>query len=172
MLKRKLWSKPPGRPDPPDFASPLPLSAVKKRDQETQVSCAEQCPHSRLATSFLLASSSQIERRHKDNLAAHLSSKGAASGTSAEEYQKYAERLILASAQGDVEGVLLCLSKSVNVTTSTTKRRCIGPPRTATRISRSCCSNGGAASRARTSTARRHCTTWRRAGTPRLWRFY
>lgn len=101
---------------------------IKANNGTTPYQCAQIQGHETIAQTLLKAGASNtlilepsysdlngIERRHKDNLATHLSGKGAASGTSAEEYQKYAERLILASAQGDIEGVLLCLSKGVNV---------------------------------------------------------
>jgi ankyrin repeat protein len=101
---------------------------IKANNGTTPYQCAQIQGHEAIAHTLLKAGASNtlipepshsdlngIERRHKDNFATHLSSKSAASGTSAEEYQKYAECLILASAQGDVEGVLLCLSKGVSV---------------------------------------------------------
>lgn len=68
-----------------------------------------------------------IEKRHADIFATHLTSQErlkksqpikSLSGqvVTAEEYQRHCERLILAAGQGDVEGVLLCLSKGVSIT--------------------------------------------------------
>ncbi|KAG8527048.1 uncharacterized protein KY384_008477 [Bacidia gigantensis] len=101
---------------------------IKANHGITPHQCAQMQGHQRITNMLLEAGASDtlipesvlsdtysIRRRHKDNLATRLSGKNATSDASAGEYKKYAERLILASAQGDMEGVLLCLNKGVSV---------------------------------------------------------
>ena len=65
-----------------------------------------------------------VQIRHMQNARTYLSGKGAniktvetytGQDSPIENAQRYAERFILAAAQGDIEGVLLCLSKGVKV---------------------------------------------------------
>ena len=64
---------------------------------------------------------SDIETRHRHNIVDRKRDSAAQSRTlsgdtiSGDEYKRYSERLILAGRLGDIEGVLLCLSKGVDV---------------------------------------------------------
>ena len=101
---------------------------IQANDRTTPYQCAQMQGHHTITAMLSEAGASDtlipeselsdiysINRRHKDNLATRLCGKNTVSDASAEKYEKYAERLILASAQGDMEGVLICLSKGISV---------------------------------------------------------
>ena len=66
-------------------------------------------------------STSDIERRQKENVVDYRRKTAArvpmlnGKAVSVDEYQQYSERLIIAARFGDIEGVLLCLTKDVDV---------------------------------------------------------